>query len=137
MRQRPSAGFQAFARRVIDAGADLFWGHSAHILQGIEIYRGAPIIYDAGDFVDDYAVDPTLRNDLGALFVVGVEQRGVVRLSLVPTRIERMQVNRALEPDRALIIERVTELSHPFGTQLSPALDGSAVDVLLGGSGSL
>jgi poly-gamma-glutamate synthesis protein (capsule biosynthesis protein) len=28
------------------------------------------ILYDTGDFVDDYAIDPALRNDLGALFLV-------------------------------------------------------------------
>jgi poly-gamma-glutamate synthesis protein (capsule biosynthesis protein) len=28
------------------------------------------ILYDIGDFVDDYAIDPALRNDLSALFLV-------------------------------------------------------------------
>jgi poly-gamma-glutamate synthesis protein (capsule biosynthesis protein) len=28
------------------------------------------ILYDTGDFVDDYAIDPALRNDLSALFLV-------------------------------------------------------------------
>ena len=29
----------------------------------MEVYRGRPILYDTGDFIDDYAVDPDLRND--------------------------------------------------------------------------
>src|SRR5262249_27260461 len=33
---RPSPRFRAFARAVIDAGADAVFGHSAHIFQGIE-----------------------------------------------------------------------------------------------------
>ena len=38
-------------------------GHSAHLFQGIEFYKGKLILYDTGDFVDDYQVDPLLRND--------------------------------------------------------------------------
>ncbi len=49
------------ARLYVEAGADLYLGHSAHLFQGVEVYRGRPIFYDAGDFVDDYAVDPLLR----------------------------------------------------------------------------
>ena len=39
------------AHRVIDAGADVFFAHGPHHLQGIEIYRGKPVIYGPGDFV--------------------------------------------------------------------------------------
>src|SRR5215208_6127198 len=33
-RVRPTPAFRDFARRVIEAGADVFWGHSAHVVQG-------------------------------------------------------------------------------------------------------
>ena len=39
MRQRPTKQFKELARAVIDAGADIFHSHSAHIFQGIEIYK--------------------------------------------------------------------------------------------------
>jgi len=42
--ERPSAEFRSFARCVIELGADIYHGHSAHICQGIEIYRGKPIL---------------------------------------------------------------------------------------------
>jgi poly-gamma-glutamate synthesis protein (capsule biosynthesis protein) len=53
-------------------------------------YRGwipgrAVILYDTGDFVDDYAIDPALRNDLGALFLVRLHGRDVEHVELVPT----------------------------------------------------
>jgi len=31
------------AKAVIDAGADIVIGHHAHILRGIEVYKGKPI----------------------------------------------------------------------------------------------
>lgn len=39
------------ARAVIDAGADIVIGHHAHILRGIEIYKGRPIYHGLGNFV--------------------------------------------------------------------------------------
>lgn len=39
------------ARAAIDAGADLVLGHHAHILRGIEVYRGKPIFHGLGNFV--------------------------------------------------------------------------------------
>ena len=83
MRSRPTSEFRVFARRVIEAGADVFWGHSAHIVQGVEVWRGKPILYDTGDFVDDYAVDPNLRNDLSGLFL-RVRPPGFQRIDIVP-----------------------------------------------------
>jgi poly-gamma-glutamate synthesis protein (capsule biosynthesis protein) len=40
-----------FARRMIDEGADIFVGHGPHVLRGIEIYKGRPILYSLGDFI--------------------------------------------------------------------------------------
>jgi poly-gamma-glutamate synthesis protein (capsule biosynthesis protein) len=41
------------AHAVIDAGADLILGHHAHLLKGIEIYKGKAIFYSMGNFVFD------------------------------------------------------------------------------------
>ena len=117
---RPAERFRAFARRVIEAGADIFWGHSAHVVQGIEVWRGKPILYDTGDFVDDYAVDEELRNDLSALFLVRVKPPAIAGLELVPVRIDRMQVNLARGADRDWIARRLTALCAEMHTQLVP-----------------
>src|SRR5918998_994230 len=68
MVERPSTLFRRFARAVMDRGVDVYYGHSAHVFQGVEIYDGKPILYDTGDFINDYAVDPRLRNDWSFLF---------------------------------------------------------------------
>jgi len=41
------------ARAVIDAGADLILGHHAHILKGVEIYKGVPVLYSLCNFAMD------------------------------------------------------------------------------------
>lgn len=40
---------QPIARAAIDAGADIVAGHHAHIVRGIEIYRGKPIFHGLGN----------------------------------------------------------------------------------------
>jgi len=38
-------------RSFIDAGADAVIGHHAHTVQGMELYRGRPIVYNLGNFL--------------------------------------------------------------------------------------
>jgi poly-gamma-glutamate synthesis protein (capsule biosynthesis protein) len=47
----PAEFLVTFARAMIDAGADVFVGHGPHVLRGIEIYKGKPILYSLGDFI--------------------------------------------------------------------------------------
>jgi poly-gamma-glutamate synthesis protein (capsule biosynthesis protein) len=39
------------ARAAIDAGAEIVFGHHAHILKGVEVWRGKPIFHGLGNFV--------------------------------------------------------------------------------------
>ena len=46
----PTRYQQRMARAVIDMGADAVNGHHPHVAQGIEVYRGKPIVYSLGNF---------------------------------------------------------------------------------------
>jgi len=50
-RSEPADFVETFARAVIDAGADVMVGHGPHVLRGIEIHAGKPILYSLGDFM--------------------------------------------------------------------------------------
>ena len=50
-RSVPAQFLVAFARAMIDAGADFFVGHGPHALRGIELRNGKPILYSLGDFI--------------------------------------------------------------------------------------
>jgi poly-gamma-glutamate capsule biosynthesis protein CapA/YwtB (metallophosphatase superfamily) len=41
---------RAFARTVVDAGADLLLGHGPHVVRGLEIYKNRLIAYSLGNF---------------------------------------------------------------------------------------
>jgi poly-gamma-glutamate synthesis protein (capsule biosynthesis protein) len=47
----PADFLVTFARAMVDAGADIFVGHGPHVLRGVEIYKGKPIMYSLGDFI--------------------------------------------------------------------------------------
>jgi poly-gamma-glutamate synthesis protein (capsule biosynthesis protein) len=47
----PSPRLREFARRMIDAGADMVVGGHPHVTQGAEIYKGRPIVYSLGNFL--------------------------------------------------------------------------------------
>lgn len=47
----PSPRLREFARRMIDAGADMVVGGHPHVTQGAEMYKGKPIIYSLGNFL--------------------------------------------------------------------------------------
>jgi poly-gamma-glutamate synthesis protein (capsule biosynthesis protein) len=126
MRERPTPEYRDFARHVIDAGADVFWGHSAHLVHGVELWHDKPILFDTGDFVDDYAVDPDLRNDLSALFVLTVRPPVIDRVDLIPVTISDRQVNHARGTDREWFCQRFATLSAELGTDVH-ATDGSPV----------
>ncbi len=118
MRERPTNEFVKFAHDIVDAGADIVHGHSAHIFQGVEKYKKGLIIYDAGDFVDDYAVDPALRNDLSFFFVITAAKEGIENAGLIPVKISMMQVNRSGGIECGMAVEKVKSLSEEFGTRL-------------------
>jgi poly-gamma-glutamate synthesis protein (capsule biosynthesis protein) len=119
MRPSPSKEFVRYAHALVEEGADVVHGHSAHVLQPIEVYRGRPILYDCGDFVDDYMVDPLLRNDWTLIHRVVLDSRNrPVRLELMPCLIDAStcQVNAAEGEAFQAIADRVLRQTERFGT---------------------
>lgn len=116
MVERPPHTFVDFAHRLIDLGVDIIHGHSAHIFQGVELYHGGLIMYDTGDFVDDYYVDPTLLNDRSFFFCVEISKNGFEKLIMIPTKIGSFQVNIATEVDRIETLRRMSQLCAEFHT---------------------
>lgn len=102
------------AAALSDAGATLIAGHSAHVFHGV-----APgVLYDLGDFIDDYAVDPTLRNDLGLLWLVELEPDRVRRVRALPIALDYCFTRRASKAEADWIVHRARELCAPFGTEV-------------------
>jgi poly-gamma-glutamate capsule biosynthesis protein CapA/YwtB (metallophosphatase superfamily) len=115
MSDRPRPDVRYAARRLLGAGATVIAGHSAHVVQGVE----ERVLYDLGDFLDDYRADPRLRNDLGLLFLLDVERGEPRRLQAVPLKLEFCFTRLADGADAAWIGRRFRGLSAELGTEVA------------------
>jgi poly-gamma-glutamate capsule biosynthesis protein CapA/YwtB (metallophosphatase superfamily) len=106
-------------RRAADAllagGATLVAGHSAHVFHGVT----CNVLYDLGDFLDDYAVDPHLRNDLGLLFLADLDRGGMARLEAVPLKLDFCHTRLADGDDAAWIRSRFRNACSALGTAVA------------------
>ncbi|MEY4705206.1 MAG: hypothetical protein RL042_1408 [Nitrospirota bacterium] len=114
----PSAAMRVLAHQIIDLGADLYWGHSNHTPQGIELYKGKAILYSTGDFLDDYAVDAAERNDLSFLFIVELERGRIARILLHPLCIEDLYVRLAKEQEIVFLQRTMQAKCAAFGSKI-------------------
>jgi len=110
MTAEPVHHVRVAASALIEAGATLVAGHSAHIFQGV-----APrVLYDLGDFLDDYRVDPDLRNDLGLLFLADLSAD---RLEAIPLKLEFTSTRLASGEDAAWIERRFVAACAELGVE--------------------
>jgi poly-gamma-glutamate capsule biosynthesis protein CapA/YwtB (metallophosphatase superfamily) len=105
------------ATALLEAGATLIAGHSAHVPHGV----AGPVLYDLGDFLDDYQVDPGVRNDLGLLFLVTLDARGPVRLEALPLKLEYCHTRLATGEDAAWLQRRFRSACAALDTSVEGA----------------
>jgi len=153
-RLAPNDWLKKWTHAEVDAGADIIVMHGAPLLHGIEIYHGKPIFYDLGNFI--YNLSPTISyihepmNWESAVAYVQFQGRNLQSISLRPIVMNYIGEG---QPDmhddyadnqfihtRGLpspvtgaragyILQRLAELSQPFGTELE--IKGDTADVKL------
>jgi poly-gamma-glutamate capsule biosynthesis protein CapA/YwtB (metallophosphatase superfamily) len=115
LRPWPPARFRRFARGAIDRGVDVFHGHSAHIVQGVERRGDGVILYDTGDFIDDVWWFPFLPFFTGGVFLVDFLDGKVNGLRVVPVVLHPSRVRLARGAFHRRMISRLARLSPPGG----------------------
>ena len=71
-----------FAHVALDTGADLVFGHGTHTVQGVEIYKGKPILYAIGHSNFD---QPGYEKSVDGLVArVVIRGKSILRVSFVP-----------------------------------------------------
>jgi Bacterial capsule synthesis protein PGA_cap len=120
MTTRPARWQRRAASGLRAAGADLVAGHSAHVFHGVA-WNDGPVLFDLGDVLDDYMVDPKLRNDLGVLAIwrPHTEQQ----LELVGLRLEYCHTRLAEGADADWIAARLERACSGLGTAVTRAAE--------------
>jgi poly-gamma-glutamate synthesis protein (capsule biosynthesis protein) len=119
-----------FARRLIDeSGADVVHGHSSHHPKAIEVYKGRPILYGCGDFLNDYegiAGYEAFRDDLVLMYFATIDpgSGSLRRLAMTPLQIRNFRLNRPGPDDVRWLHTAMSREAERFGGRLQLADDG-------------
>ena len=85
-----------FARAALDTGADLVYGHGTHTVQGVEVYKGKPILYAVGHSAFDQPGYEKSKDGLVARAVI--RNMKIARVSFVPVSRDDQNDVFMLEP---------------------------------------
>jgi poly-gamma-glutamate capsule biosynthesis protein CapA/YwtB (metallophosphatase superfamily) len=114
MRAQPVAHVRRAAAALEEAGATLIAGHSAHVPHG----PSGRTLFDLGDFIDDYAVHPQLRNDLGLLWLITLDAGGPLRIEGVPVKLEFAHTRMASQVEATLLLALLEERCAAVGSSV-------------------
>lgn len=109
----PESYQRTLGQQYIDAGADLVIGSHPHVLQGIEYYKGKPIVYSLGNFVFGSSIPKTM------LIQVDVPREGEPVLTLLPGTSSAGYTRMLAEEEREGFYQYMEELS--FGISVDAA----------------
>ncbi|WP_373526332.1 CapA family protein [Nostoc sp.] len=82
-----------FARKMIDAGADLVLGHGPHVPRAMEIYKGKIIAYSLGNFLGYRTLSTNAQTGDSMILEVKLNSAGnLVSSKIIPVRMDRQGI---------------------------------------------
>lgn len=122
------AWHRRLAHALVDrVGVHVVYGHSSHHPLGIEVHHGRPILYGAGDLLNDYegiSGYEEYRGELGLMYFVRFAGERLARLHMAPMRIRRFRLERASEPDAKWLASTLDGECRPLGARVERGPDG-------------
>jgi len=121
---------RAFAHALVDlAGVDIVHGHSSHHPKAIEIYKGKPILYGCGDFLNDYeGIEgyEEFRDDLVLMYFPSIDPENgrLVEFKMTPLQIGNFRLNRPAHKDADWLRNVLDRECRPFGVRVDAADEG-------------
>jgi poly-gamma-glutamate capsule biosynthesis protein CapA/YwtB (metallophosphatase superfamily) len=98
------------AKLAIESGADVVIGHHPHWVQGVEYYRGKPILYSLGNFIFDQGRGGWFNDGIVALLNIRADD--TLQIHLFPVIIEDKSTPRlAARAEAEKILERIAAVS--------------------------
>ena len=153
-RLAPPDWLKKWTHAEVDAGADIVVMHGAPLLHGVEIYRGRPIFFDLGNFIFQVPPADTLLDEpmnwesvVASVEFQGKNLQSVKLRPITQNKIGQRQAdfqdehtNNLFLQTRGLptpatgeqahyILERLADLSRPFGTIVE--LQGETAEIKL------
>jgi poly-gamma-glutamate capsule biosynthesis protein CapA/YwtB (metallophosphatase superfamily) len=73
----PRGDVVKFSRMMVDAGADLVFGHGPHVVRAMERYKGRLIAYSLGNFATYYGISVEGIKGIAPILVATVDEAGM------------------------------------------------------------
>ena len=153
-RLAPADWLKKWTHEEVDAGADIIVMHGMPLLHGVEIYRGRPIFYDMGNFIfnappTDIQLDEPITWE-SVVAHVQFQGKNLQSISFQPIALNKIgegepdtrdeHTNNLFLQTRGLpkpatgdqaryILERLADVSRPFGTTV--AIKGDTAEINL------
>ncbi len=124
------ASQRSFAKRLVEAGADVVHGHSSHHAMGIEVFGDRPVLYGCGDLINDYegitSNRDRYRGELPLLYFVTLEAATgrLLRLDMKPMRIRKFRLNSASEEEAEWLQGVLNREGRRLGTEVARSSGG-------------
>jgi len=107
------------AHAAIDSGADFVLGHGPHVPLGVELYRGKPILYGAGNFSFDIGHREPHLHWIGMFATVAFTGGAPTEIYLrLVRRTEANETVLRLPSDEKETVDTIVAQSQKFGTKL-------------------
>ncbi|MDY0197879.1 MAG: CapA family protein [Tenuifilaceae bacterium] len=115
-----------FARHVIDAGADIVFGHGPHVTRAIDLYKGRFIAYSLGNFCTYGRFNLQGANGFAPIVKVFIDKNGKFVKGQIFSIVQKGRGGAELDPKNQAIQEiiRLTETDFP-DSKLAITPDGS------------
>lgn len=107
----PSASQKEYARKLVDSGASIIYGHHSHCLQGAEKYNNGVIMYSLGNFIFSGLAGresigwPKLCSETGG-YLVSVLEDSSLSIEFVPLITDNDGVRQVNERDYNKFVEK-------------------------------
>ena len=106
---------KAFARAVIDAGADLVIGHGPHVPRALELYQDRLIAYSLGNFCTYWGINVRGPNGLAPILKVTLDGQGRFIKGHIDSYRQRRPLGPVLdkEGEAARLVSQLTHADFP------------------------
>lgn len=99
-----------FSHTLIDAGADIIFGHGPHVTRGMEIYNDRFIAYSLGNFCTYRGISITGVNGLAPIVKVFTDKTGKFLLGQITPTYQSYGAGVRIDPEKQ-VIKKIQELT--------------------------
>jgi hypothetical protein len=122
----PRGDVVQFARRMVDAGADLVVGHGPHVIRAAELYRDRLIAYSLGNFATYYGISVAGVKGIAPILLVTLDGEGRFVEGEVVSTVQIRPAGPSIDPEqRALNLMRGLSIDDFGEPSLTFEPDGS------------